>query len=61
MPHNVKDWVITGPPGKAGRTSAIFASDLSGDESTGTDVAFGGASFDSDSEVEYLGYRSMSA
>jgi hypothetical protein len=38
-----------------------FLPDLSGDESTGADVAFGGASFDSDSEVEYLGYRSMSA
>jgi hypothetical protein len=61
MPHDVKDWVIAGPPGKAGRASAAFVSDSSGDESAGAHIAFGGASFDSDSEVEYSGYRSMSA
>ncbi|KAJ7814818.1 hypothetical protein B0H14DRAFT_3476708 [Mycena olivaceomarginata] len=53
--------IFTGPPGKAGHISATFASDLSGDKSASAHVAFGGASFDSDSKVEYLGYHSMSA
>ncbi|KAJ7342530.1 hypothetical protein DFH08DRAFT_811612 [Mycena albidolilacea] len=55
------DWVIAGPPGKASHASAAFASDLSGDKSANAHVAFGRASFDSDSKVKYLGYCSMSA
>ena len=61
MPHDVKDWVIAGPPGKAARASAAFTSDSSGDESADAHPAFGGAAFESDSEVDEYGYRTYVA
>jgi hypothetical protein len=53
MPHDGLSLVLL--------ASATYASNLSGDESAGAHFTFGGAFFDSDGEVKYLSYHSMSA
>ncbi|KAJ7223779.1 hypothetical protein C8J57DRAFT_1253345 [Mycena rebaudengoi] len=63
MPSDVKDWVLAGPPGKRGHTTAAYASDSSDDEATRAHLAAGGFPWESDSdgEVDNMGYFTMKA
>jgi hypothetical protein len=61
MPSDVKDWVLTGPPGRSTRASAAFESGSSDDDLTGAHVAFSdSAESDSDDEADQFGYYTMS-
>jgi hypothetical protein len=61
MPSNVKDWVLSGPPGRSTRASAAYESGSSDNDLDEAHVAFSdSAESDSDGEVDQYGYYTMS-